>query len=286
MCTAVSFKNKNALFGRNLDLDYHYSESVAVVPRNFPFAFKKNRFAIIGTAFVKNGFPLFYDGMNEKGLFAAGLNFPKSAVYFPEREGFLNVASFELIPWILSTCKNLSEAKEKLRQANVLNTNFEEGLPATPLHWFFADKTGSIVAEPVESGLKIYENPVGVLTNEPPFPKHLENLGKIKGTVFVENLSSEERFAKAVFMKENCAFEKDFVTQFFKILESVGKTELKEKPEKTVYSSCADPENLVYYYKTYENGRISAVDMKKEDLEGEKIISYPMVFENNVFFQN
>ena len=286
MCTAVSFKNKNALFGRNLDLDYHYSESVAVVPRNFPFAFKKNRFAIIGTAFVKNGFPLFYDGMNEKGLFAAGLNFPKSAVYFPEREGFLNVASFELIPWILSTCKNLSEAKEKLSQANVLNTNFEESLPATPLHWFFADKTESIVAEPVESGLKIYENPVGVLTNEPPFPKHLENLGKIKGTVFTENLSSEERFAKAVFMKENCAFEKDFVTQFFKILESVGKTELKEKPEKTVYSSCADPENLVYYYKTYENGRISAVDMKKENLEGEKIISYPMVFENDIFFQN
>ena len=286
MCTAVSFKNKNALFGRNLDLDYHYSESVAVVPRNFPFAFKKNRFAIIGTAFVKNGFPLFYDGMNEKGLFAAGLNFPKSAVYFPEREGFLNVASFELIPWILSTCKNLSEAKGKLSQANVLNTNFEESLPATPLHWFFADKTESIVAEPVESGLKIYENPVGVLTNEPPFPKHLENLGKIKGTVFTENLSSEERFAKAVFMKENCAFEKDFVTQFFKILESVGKTELKEKPEKTVYSSCADPENLVYYYKTYENGRISAVDMKKENLEGEKIISYPMVFENDIFFQN
>ncbi|MBR2640715.1 MAG: linear amide C-N hydrolase [Oscillospiraceae bacterium] len=286
MCTAVSFKNKNALFGRNLDLDYHYSESVAVVPRNFPFAFKKNRFAIIGTAFVKNGFPLFYDGMNEKGLFAAGLNFPKSAVYFPEREGFLNVASFELIPWILSTCKNLSEAKEKLNQANVLNTNFEESLPATPLHWFFADKTGSIVAEPVESGLKIYENPAGVLTNEPPFPKHLENLGKIKGTVFAENLSSEERFAKAVFMKENCAFEKDFVTQFFKILESVGKTELKEKPEKTVYSSCADPENLVYYYKTYENGRISAVDMKKENLDGEKIISYPMVFENDIFFQN
>lgn len=286
MCTAVSFKNKNALFGRNLDLDYHYSESVAVVPRNFPFAFKKNRFAIIGTAFVKNGFPLFYDGMNEKGLFAAGLNFPKSAVYFPEREGFLNVASFELIPWILSTCKNLSEAKEKLSQANVLNTNFEESLPATPLHWFFADKTESIVAEPVESGLKIYENPMGVLTNEPPFPRHLENLGKIKGTVFSENLSSEERFAKAVFMKENCAFEKDFVTQFFKILESVGKTELKEKPEKTVYSSCADPENLVYYYKTYENSRISAVDMKKENLDGEKIISYPMVFENDIFFQN
>ena len=73
MCTAIMMKNKSAFFGRNLDLDHHYSESVAVVPRNFPFNFKKGRFAIIGTAFLKDGYPLFYDGMNEKGLYIADL---------------------------------------------------------------------------------------------------------------------------------------------------------------------------------------------------------------------
>ncbi len=286
MCTAILIKNKSAFFGRNLDLDYHYSESVAVVPRKFPFAFKKSRFAIIGTAFVKNGYPLFYDGMNEKGLCAAGLNFPESAVYFPEKEGFLNVASFELIPWILSTCSNLSEAREKLLKTNILNKGFEKSLPPTPLHWIFADKTGSIVAEPVETGLEIYENPAEVLTNEPPFPEHLENFGKIKSAVFEENLSSEERFAKAVFMKENCAFEKDFAAQFFKVLESVGKTELKENPSKTVYSSCMDLEKGIYYYRTYENSRTSAVKIKNENLDGEKIVSYPMSFENDIFYQN
>ena len=139
MCTAILMKNKSAFFGRNLDLDYHYSESIVIVPRNFPFSFKEGRFAIIGTAFLKEGYPLFYDGMNEKGLCAAGLNFPESAVYLSEREGFLNVASFDLIPWILSTCSNLAEAREKLRRTNVLNTNFSENLRATPLHWFFAD---------------------------------------------------------------------------------------------------------------------------------------------------
>ena len=279
-------KNKSAFFGRNLDLDYHYSESIVIVPRNFHYNFGKSRFAVIGTAFLKEGYPLFYDGMNEKGLCAAGLNFPESAVYLPEREGFLNVASFDLIPWILSTCSNLSEAKEKLRRTNVLNTNFSENLPATPLHWIFADKTGSIVAEPRENGLEIYENPVDVLTNEPPFPKHLENLGKIEGAFFKNNLSSEERFAKAVFMKKNCVFEKDFVNRFFKILESLGKTELKENRKKTVYSSCMDIENGIYYYKTYENSRTVAVSLKKENLCGEKIVSYPMRFENDIFYQN
>ena len=286
MCTAILMKNKSAFFGRNLDLDYHYSESIVIVPRNFHYNFGKNRFAVIGTAFMKDGYPLFYDGMNEKGLCAAGLNFPESAVYLPEREGFLNVASFDLIPWILSTCSNLSEAKEKLKRTNVLNANFSENLPATPLHWIFADKTGSFVAEPRKTGLEIYENPVDVLTNEPPFPKHLENLGKIEGSFFKNNLSSEERFAKAVFLKENCVFEKDFVNRFFKILESLGKTELKENPKKTVYSSCMDIENGIYYYKNYENSRTVAVSLKKENLCGEKTVSYPMRFENDIFYQN
>lgn len=286
MCTAVFMKNKSAFFGRNLDLDHHYSESVAVLPRNFSFPFGKSRFAVIGTAFMKNGFPLFYDGMNEKGLSAAALDFPESAVYLPEREGHENVASFELIPWILSSCSDISEVREKLERVNILDVCFDEDLPASPLHWIFADKTGSIVAEPRKNGLEIYENPFGVLTNEPPFPKHLQYLGKIEGAFFKNNLSSEERFAKAVFLKENCAFEKDHVTQFFKVLEGVGKTELKENPKKTVYSSCMDLEKGIYYYKTYENSRITAVSLKKEDLNGEKTVSYPMNFKNDIFYQN
>ena len=286
MCTAVLVKNKCALFGRNLDLDYHYSESIVAVSQNFSYPFGKGRFSIIGTAFVKNGFPLFYDGMNEKGLSAAGLNFPESAVYFPEKKGFENVSSFELIPWILSTCSDISEAKEKLKKTNILDRAFSKALPPTPLHWIFADKTGSIVAEPRENGLEIYENPADVLTNEPPFPKQIKNLEEINAAAFENNLSSEERFAKAFFMKENCSFEKDPVFVFFHILESVGKTPLKENPQKTVYSSCMDLEKGIYYYRTFENSRTVALDMKKEDLTGEKAVFYPMEFKNDIFYRN
>ena len=81
MCTAISL---GSYFGRTLDLEYSYNETVAVMPRNFPFSLRNgdnlsSHFAIIGMATVADGFPLFYDAMNERGLCAAGHNFPKSA---------------------------------------------------------------------------------------------------------------------------------------------------------------------------------------------------------------
>ena len=56
--------------------------------------------------------------------------------------------------------------------------------------------------------------------------------------------------------------------------------------EKTVYSSCAEAESGIYYYKTYNNSRICAVDMHKENLEGNKLASYPMLFKQDVLWQN
>ncbi len=285
-------KKKKTLFGRNLDLEYHYSESAVIVPRKFPFRFGKlsenhDHFAIIGTAFVKEGYPLFYDGMNEKGLCAAALNFPESAVYLPEKKDFYNVASFEIIPFVLSSCSDTSEAKELLLRTNITDFAFSKELSPTPLHWIFSDRTGSIVAEPTEKGLKIYENPAGVLTNEPPFPKHLENLREDfvpKSRIF-ENLSSEERFVKAFFAKEKASSEGNPVSRFFQILSSVGKIGFEKGSQKTVYSCCFDMEKLVYYYRTYENSRINAVHLSKK-FPGDKLFSYPLNFENDIFYQN
>ena len=292
MCTAVFSKNKLPLFGRNLDLEYHYSESVVIVPQKFPFRFGKlpenhDHFSIIGTAFVQSGYPLFYDGMNEKGLCAAALNFPKSAVYLPEREGFYNVASFEIIPFVLSSCSDISEAKELLLRTNVTDFAFSKELFPTPLHWIFSDKTGSIAAEPTGKGLEIYDNPANVLANEPPLPAHLENLREdfaFKSRIF-ENLSSEERFVKAFFAKEKADFFGDPISQFFQILSSVGKISLEKGSQKTVYSCCFNMEKLVYYYRTYENSRTNAVHLSKK-FPGNKLFSYPLNFENDIFYQN
>ena len=95
MCTAITYK-KN-YFGRNLDLDYSYNESVTVTPGNFPLKFRKkeeikNHYAIIGMAVVEKNYPLYFDGMNEFGLSGGALNFPGYAVY-PGSEDKTNIPS-------------------------------------------------------------------------------------------------------------------------------------------------------------------------------------------------
>ena len=321
MCTAVFLKNKSALFGRNLDLEYHYDEKITFVPRKFPLCFKKlpgqkNHHAIIGTAYIAENYPLFYDAMNECGLSAAGLNFPENAIYMPEKDGASNIAPFELIPWILGSCPDIARAKKKLEHANVLNVNFSESLSSTPLHWIFADKTGAITVEPMKNGLKIYDNPLGVLTNNPPFEFQMQNLSNYLNLTAYEpknrfgrgidpvpysrgmgalglpgDFSSMSRFVRTAFAKTNSIYGGGDVTQFFHILgfaeQLSGCVRLPDCGlEKTVYSACMDLERGIYYWRTYENSRISAVDINKENPEGDALVSRPMFSEQDIEFLN
>ena len=166
MCTAVTYKTKDHYFGRNLDLEYSYMETVTVTPRNYPFAFRKmgrmeTHYAMIGMAYVADGYPLYYDATNEKGLSMAGLNFPENADYKPFQDGKDNVSPFELIPWILGRCATVAEARVLLQRINLLNEHFSPELPLSPLHWILSDRECSITLESVKSGIKIYDNPVG-----------------------------------------------------------------------------------------------------------------------------
>ena len=193
MCTAISLNANGHLFGRNLDLHCSYGEEVIIMPRSYPFELRKaakinHPYAVIGMGTVvengyedEGGFPLFYDGMNECGLAAAGLNFPYNAHYLPPSDGTdggFEVAPFELIPWVLCQCKTVSEAKELLLKTVITDIPFSKNMPNTPLHWMLSDSSGDIVIESMKDGIHIYDNPVGVLTNNPPFEHQLENLKK------------------------------------------------------------------------------------------------------------
>ncbi|MBR4949710.1 MAG: linear amide C-N hydrolase, partial [Clostridia bacterium] len=107
MCTAITYKTDDFYFGRTLDYEFSYGERVTIAPRNFFLNFKngetiKSHYAILGMAHVSENYPLFYDGINEKGLAMAGLNFPQNAHYNEELDEKNNIASFELILYILS----------------------------------------------------------------------------------------------------------------------------------------------------------------------------------------
>lgn len=323
MCTAVSFFPGDHYFGRNLDLEYALEESVTITPRNYPLYFAEARslrshYAFIGIATVAEGYPLYYDATNEAGLSMAALNFPGNAVYLPTTDVKDNIAPFELIPWILGQCKTVAEARALLERINVINLPFSEKYPLTPLHWIIADRETTIVAEPVESGLVLYKNPVGVLTNNPPFPYHLQNLCNFLNLTAEEpenrfslnldlkpysrgmgafglpgDLSSASRFVRAAFVKSNsqCAnTENASVNQFFHILESVamqrGCVSISGNYEITVYASCCNTTAGIYYYKTYENSGLTAVSLFREDLDGKHPVSYPLRTEPTVTYEN
>lgn len=305
MCTAVHLNN---FFGRNLDLEISYGEQVVITPRNFALPFKtletlSSHYAIIGIGIVADGYPLYFDAMNEAGLCMAGLNFPQNAHYCPVCHSADNVASFELIPYILGTCKTVKDAKKLLTRINITDTHFSKDFPPSPLHWAIADKEQSIVVEPLKNQLKIYDNPIGVLTNNPTFDYHLTNLANYMNVTKEEpknrfsdkialapysrgmggmgipgDLSSASRFVKASFTLLNST--ENTLSQFFHILTSVeqqkGCVYVDNKYEYTLYSSCCDMENLIYYYTTYDNRTISAVFLQEENLDTDMLIKYPL----------
>ena len=187
MCTAATYKTKDFYFGRTLDYEFSYGDEVTITPRNYRFNFRhmgilESHYAIIGMAYVAGGYPLYYDGINEKGLGMAGLNFVGNAKFQPIEEGRDNIAQFEFIPWILGRCQSVKEARELIGRMNLVSTPFSEQLPSAQLHWIISDSEESITVEPVAEGLKVYDNPVGVLTNNPPFPQQMFMLNNYKGS--------------------------------------------------------------------------------------------------------
>ena len=324
MCTAATYRTDDFYMGRTLDYEFSYGEEITVMPRNFPLSFRHGggtdrHYAIIGMAHVADGYPMYYDAVNEKGLGMAGLNFAASARYSEPEDGKQNVAQFEFIPWVLSQFASLGQARSAIEKINLVGTTYDSRYPAARMHWIIADKSGAITVEPTESGLKIYDNAPGVLTNEPPFdiqlfnlnnymrlsPKQPENsfsdalnLGTYSrgmgGLGLPGDLSSMSRFVRAAFTKLNSlsgSGEAESVGQFFHILGSVEQVRgccevAQDKYEITIYTSCFNADKGVYYYTTYNNRRITAVDMHRENLDSDSLARYPMLDKEDVLRKN
>ena len=80
----------------------------------------------------------------------------------------------------------------------IVNLSFAPRMPAAPLHWMLADRSKCLVLEAVEEGLKVYENPFGVLTNNPPFPFHQMNMGNYLN---LTSKSPKNRFSEGLVLK-------------------------------------------------------------------------------------
>lgn len=329
MCTGLTLETKEGLhlFGRNMDIEYSFNQSIIFIPRNFKCSnIETNKelttkYAILGMGTIFNEYPTFADGMNEKGLGCAGLNFPIYASYSEKPiEGKNNIPVYDFLLWILANFSSLEEVKNALKNTNIVDIPINKNTPNTTLHWIISDSTGkSIVVEQTKEKLNVFDNNIGVLTNSPTFDWHITNLNQYVSMNYnqIPNLELREqsltalgqgtglvglpgdftpasRFIRASFLRDALLKNnKNSINliDFFHILNNVAMVRgsirtLAEKSDITQYTSCMCLEKGIYYYNTYENNQINAIDMNKEDLDGNQIKVYSYKTDLSINFEN
>lgn len=326
MCTSVLYANDGiSYFGRNLDLQFAMGVNVVVTPRNYPFHFQEtdpilSHAALVGMCIVADDYPLYFEAMNEYGVGMAGLNFSGFAQYNDEKvEGKVNLGSFELMQYLLSTAKSVEDIKEMMKNINLRTTSINAQYQASPLHWLCADSTHTVVIEPTAQGVNVYENPIKTLTNQPEFPSQYYNfcnyMGltakyptnrmapsedlEIFGTGMGSNglpggLSSVERFVRAGFTLANsqsAATPEACLTQYFHIMQSVAQANGCDQTEDklyeiTQYTSGAHLQTMDFYWTTYDNQRICGLHTKSLDLDQNKLLVFPVSQKQDVNYIN
>ncbi len=326
MCTCIKWTWQNqTLFGRTLDAEFDYGMDIIITPRNYNLSFRYKEkvlhtYAMIGMAKPYKDYPLYADAMNEKGLCMAGLEFPKNATYYPYSETKENVCPYEFISFILRQCANVSEAKELLKKVQLTDTPISSTLALPALHWMISDKSESIVVESTERGLEVYPNVYNVLTNNPNFSFHKENINNYlsltseypdnrfckvisltpysygMGSLYMPgDYSSPSRFVKAAFTLFNSKDIKDYnesIHHFFHMEDAVSPLKgvvLNQKGlcHYTIYSSCMDMKNGIYYFKSYWNNQITGIHLFENNLDATDIIIYKSnLYQGNIKFLN
>ncbi len=313
MCTGVRFSSKDGAmyFGRNLDWSCGYGEKVVITPRGYryqsAFLGEMGGSAVIGMGIIAENTPLYFDCANEHGLAVAGLNFPGYAAYAPSAvDGKTNVAAYEFPLWVALNFTSVDEAEKALRNVAIVAKPINEQYPVSQLHWLIGDEKRSIVVEYTANGMEIYDNDVDVLTNQPGYGWHKENLRNYMnlGSKMPEEVKwnkaemkpfgsgslmrglpggfySTDRFIRVAYLNTHYPVqdsEADNVSRLFHTLAGVamidgGAAMADGAFEKTIYTGGYSTATKTYYYNTYEDPAIRSVAMKEYELGSSELIA-------------
>lgn len=313
MCTGARFSDSegNMYFGRNLDWSVPYGQKVVVTPRGYKYqsAFlgetAMQAGAVIGMAIVEENIPLYFDCANEKGLAIAGLNFPGYAKYEDAAvDGKTNVAAYEFPLWVVANFSSVDEVEKALKNVALVAKPINEKYPVSMLHWLIGDAKRSIVVEYTEQGMEIFHNDVDILTNQPGYAWHKENLrnymnlfpqmpkevhwGKAKMTAFGSgslmrgipgDYYSPSRFVRVAYLNTHYpakTTEEENVSRLFHTLTGVamidGAAAMGDGAyEKTIYTGGYSTKTKTYYYSTYEDSAIQKVAMGDYNLDSAEL---------------
>lgn len=314
MCTGIRFtSNKGEMyFGRNLDWSVPYGQKVVITPKGYKYSsaflgeMTPKNGAVIGMAIVVANKPLYFDCANEAGLAIAGLNFPGYAAYEKTIvDGKTNVAAYEFPLWVVMNFKSVDEVEEALKGTAIVAQPINDQYPVSELHFIIGDAKRSIIVEYTEKGMEIFRNDVDVLTNQPGYNWHKENLrnymnlfsqmpkevkwGQATMTAFGSgslmrgipgDYYSPSRFIRVAYLNTHYPdkdSEDENVSRLFHTLAGVamidGAAQMGDgKSELTIYTGGYSTATKTYYYNTYENPAIQKVAMGDYNLNSAELI--------------
>ena len=313
MCTGVRFNDDkgNMFFGRNLDWSVGYGQKIVVTPKGYRYhsAFlgeMSPKYAVIGMAIIAENIPLYFDCGNEEGLAIAGLNFPGYAEYEKSAvEGKTNISAYEFPLWVAMNFSTVDEVESVLKNVAIIAKPINNQYPVSMLHWIIGDKTRSIVVEYTSAGMQIFHNDVDVLTNQPGYGWHKENLrnymnlsspqpekvtwGKAEMTAFGSgslmrglpgDYYSPSRFVRVAYLNTHYpvkSTEEENVSRLFHTLAGVAMIDgaaamASGDFEKTVYTGGFSAATKTYYWNTYEDPSIKKVALSEFDISGSELM--------------
>ncbi len=312
-CTALRLTagDSGVVVGRTMEFGFDVASDVVVVPAGSKMTSSladktrgihyTTRYGIVGSNFMNKH--MVVDGMNEKGLYIGALYLPGYASYqkWTPENAAKSMAPEDYVAWLLGNFATVTEVRENYDKVILVeNPQKEIGGQSFPGHFLITDSSGaSIVIEPTDKTLQLFENPLGILTNSPTFDWHMTNLSNY-GNLSVTNVAPlnltgktikgfgqgtgllgmpgdytpPSRFVRAVAFSQaapQLATATETVPQMFHIMNAFDipygavqdKTESGTHIDYTVWTSVVDLKNLHYAFKTYKDQSIRTIDVRK-----------------------
>ncbi len=321
-CTSFALVAQDgaAVYGRTMEWGaFDLNSRVTVAPRGHAFVGNtpdgtpglrwQGRYGAVALDMLEKDY--LADGMNEKGLVVGVLYHPGFAKYRPYDPELADISMgpTDVASYLLTQFATVDEVREGMKEVRVVPIPEAAigGIPP-PLHWMVVDASGeAIVIEYLNGALRIFDNPLRVLTNAPSFDWHMTNLRNYvnlspvalpakrleeldfsplgAGSGFIGlpgDFTPPSRFVRAVAFTQTArptADGPETVYEAFRILDSfnvpLGAAEGSDLQghssptmrSSTIWTTVADTRNLVYYYHTQHNRRARMVDLKKLDFD-------------------
>ena len=328
-CTGITLKAQDGavVYGRTMEWgSFDLLSRVVIIPRGHAFAGQTpdqkpgktwtGTYGLAGLDAVEKD--VIADGMNEKGL-TVGLfyhpGFAEYPAYDPARAAE-SISPLDVGQFLLSQCSTVEEVRSAIAKVRVVPVVEPAIGIAPPLHYFVTEPSGkAIVIEFLKGEMKIFDNPLGVLTNAPSFDWHETNLrnyinlspvalpGKKIGELDFKPLGGgsgmiglpgdntpPSRFIRAVAATKTARVTptgEETLYELFRILdnfnlplgaaEGSGDAKMAGMRSSTIWTTGYDTKSLRMFYHTQNNRRVRMLDLKRIDFgTGAEVIKLPL----------